>query len=323
MKILITGVTGFVGGYLLRLLGERKRDRPSLRIIATARRLELESELAQWADVYFPADLSEGGPPVSASVCIHAAGLADDRSTALDLHRANVVATRNLLDMLENCRLFVYISSASVYGLKDSPMHESEATAETALSEYGRSKWAAEQAVREICRQRGIAYVIVRPRAIYGVGDRVLLPRLMRLMRPPLLLIIGKGEAPISLTYIGHLATLVTAVVFNENPPKSDTFNVADGEVYRLRVVLAALYAAIHHTRPRVVCIPVWLVNAYLAINEALGRKGALSRQSLGYLTESCVLDCALARSTLDYAPSTTFFDHASTIGQAVVDGRW
>jgi nucleoside-diphosphate-sugar epimerase len=318
MKILITGVTGFVGGSLLRLLGETKRDRPSMQLIATARRSQLSAELARWADVYFPADLSEGCPPVSASVCIHAAGLADDRSTAMELHRANVVATRHLLEALQDCRLFVFISSASVYGFKDGPMRERDATGETASSEYGRSKWAAEQSVREICGRRGIACVILRPRAIYGVGDRVLLPRLLRLMRPPFLFMIGKGLAPVSLTHIGHLAELIMALVFAEHPPERDTFNVADSETYQLRAVLTSLYAAIHCEQPRAIRIPVRVVRVYLAILEALGRTGALSRQSLAYLTEPALLDCTLARDTLHYAPATTFADHVSTIGRDI-----
>jgi len=318
MKILITGVTGFVGGSLLRLFGEKKRDRPSMQVIATARRSQLGAELARWADVYFPADLSEGCPPVSADVCVHAAGLADDRSTARELHRANVVATHHLLDSLQDCRLFVHISSASVYDFKDGPMSEGDATGRTAPSEYGRSKWAAEQTVREICDRRGIAYVILRPRAIYGVGDRVLLPRLLQLMRPPFLFMIGKGLAPVSLTHIGHLAELIVALVLADHPPKPDVFNVADSAAYQVRVVLTSLYAAIHHEQPRVIRIPVRVARAYLAIHEVLGRTGALSRQSLAYLTEPALLDCTVARDTLHYAPATTFADHVSAIGHDV-----
>lgn len=314
MRVLITGVTGFVGGFMLRALGERKRGEPELHLIATARRRQLPPDLDRWADEFIDADLSDSLPPVDAAVCIHAAGLADDRSTALELQRANVVATRNLLVALRGCRVFIYVSSASVYGIKDGPLREEDAAAETALSDYGRSKWAAEQIVRETCNERGIAHFILRPRAIYGAGDRVLLPRLRRLMRPPLLLMLGDGDAPMSLTYIGHLAAVISGLGFGPKTPSGGTFNVADADVYRLKPVLTALYTAIHHAEPRVRRIPSWLAAGYAGFNEMLGLRGGLSRQSLGYLTQPCVLDCTRARTVLGYAPSTTFFDHVEEI---------
>jgi nucleoside-diphosphate-sugar epimerase len=312
MNVLITGATGFVGGQLLRYLSER----PGLRLIATGRRVELQPESASRASLYFSADLSNGCPPVSAEVCVHAAGLADDRSTASELHRHNVDGTRNLLDSLQNCRRFVFISSASVYGLRSDALRESDARAEIALSEYGRSKWAAEQMVREVCGRRGIAYAILRPRAIYGVGDRVLLPRLVRLMRPPFLLTVGPGLKPVSLTYIGHLAALVETLVLGEHPAESGTFNVADAETYHIRDVLAMLYEAIYGRQPRIVRIPVALLRAYVVVHELLGRTGALTRQSLTYLTEPCVLDCTAARNALGYTPDTTFASHVEAIAR-------
>ena len=121
MKVLVTGVTGFVGGFLLRQLAAIKRDR-SFAAIATARRPDFAAEATQWADEYLAADLSEHCSEIAADICIHAAGLADDRSSSADLQRANVDGTKNLLEALRDCRLFVYISSASVYGLKDGSM---------------------------------------------------------------------------------------------------------------------------------------------------------------------------------------------------------
>ncbi|HEY4642114.1 MAG TPA: NAD-dependent epimerase/dehydratase family protein [Thermoanaerobaculia bacterium] len=309
MNVLITGATGFVGGQLLRHLSEK----PDLRLIATGRSVCLQPESARRAGLYISADLSIGCPQVSADVCIHAAGLADDRSTASELQRHNVDATRNLLESLQNCRRFIFISSASVYGLQSDPLRESDATAESALSAYGRSKWAAEQVVAEVCKRRGIEYVILRPRAIYGVGDRVLLPRLVRLMRPPFLLTIGPGLKPISLTYVGHLAALVEMLVFAERV-ECGTFNVADSDAYQFRGVLAMLHEAIHGRPPRIVRIPIALLRAYVAVCELFGRTGALTRQSLLYVTEPCVLDCTAARNALGYAPDTTFMNHVEAI---------
>jgi nucleoside-diphosphate-sugar epimerase len=318
VRILISGATGFVGGHLVRHFATIKGTRPSLFLTATGRRPAISPELAGFADDYIAADLAVGCPPIAATVCVHAAGLADDRSTAPELHRANVDATRNLIEALQGCRLFVFISSASVYGPNSGALCEVDATADSAISDYGRSKWASEQTVREVCGRRAIPHVILRPRAVYGIGDRVLLPRLVRLVRPPWLFVIGGGAVALSLTYIGHLTSLVTTLVLREEPLCDDVFNVADAAVYPLQRVLSALYQAIHHKPPHIVHIPVALVELYLGLNELAGRKALLSRQSLGYLTQSCVLNCTRARDVLGYAPSTTLFDHIEAIGREV-----
>jgi nucleoside-diphosphate-sugar epimerase len=309
MRVLITGTTGFVGGHVLRRLDACRGAGATLHLVATARR-PLDPVISAAADDYVPADLAESMPSVLADVCVHAAGLADDRSPVQALRDANVAATRHVLESLRDCRLFILISSASVYGPAQRPLREEDATAATPQSDYGRTKWEAEECARAICRRRGIDCVVLRPRAIYGPGDRVLLPRLRRLMRPPWLLMAGNGEVPMSLTYIGHLAALVSSIVLSKLSPGSDVFNVSDAPVYQLRAVLSALYTATYHDSPRVFEIPTWILKGYVSAAEAVGRRGALTRQSLSYLTEPCLLDCTRARDRLGYSPSTSLFDH-------------
>jgi nucleoside-diphosphate-sugar epimerase len=314
MKILVTGASGFVGGQFVRRFTAMKQVHPDVQVIATSRRPAGALEEFRKGDVYFAADLSSECRPVEAAACIHAAGLADDRSSPRELRLANVTATRNLLNAIRECRLFIYISSASVYGLKDRPIREDDASEETAQSDYGRSKWEGEQAVREICERRRIPHLILRPRAIYGAGDRVLAPRLRRLMRPPFLFMIGEGNVSMSLTWIEHLAVVVMEAVFSESGPMTGTFNIADAATYRLREVLGALYTAMHGKAPRIATLPVKMIGWYVALNEALHVSGTLSRQSLAYLTEPCVLDCTRARDLIGYRPATTFFDHVQEI---------
>lgn len=313
MKVLITGCSGFVGRHVLRALSV-PAVRQHLHLVATGRQAGPDAEAAALADAYVPADLASGLAPVPASVCVHTAGLADDFSRPETLHVANVFATENLLRSLPDCRLFIFISSASVYGRCSAPLKEDDAIATSATSAYGRSKWLAEDVVRRECASRGIHAIILRPRAIYGAGDRVLLPRLRRLMRPPSLWLVGSGDAQMSLTYVGHLRSLIARLVSTPSAWCSGIFNVADPVTYRLGAVLEEAYQVLHGRAPVTRHIPIRAARGYIATARWLRLRSRLSEQALDYVTQDCVLDCTRAHDVLHYAPTGTFFDHSAEL---------
>src|SRR6218665_2924874 len=109
MNILVTGASGFIGGYVVVQLAKN----PSYSIIATGR--SYTSAFSAYSNVkYVQADLTQHFPNISCDVCIHSAGLADDKSTAKQFERNNVEATNRLLISLNGCKTFIHISSSSI-----------------------------------------------------------------------------------------------------------------------------------------------------------------------------------------------------------------
>jgi nucleoside-diphosphate-sugar epimerase len=106
-----------------------------------------------------------------ADVVVHAAG-ATRAPTHESLHESNVELTRATLDAatVAGVRRFVFISSQAAAGPAASLQQAvTEETVPAPIEAYGRSKLDAEELVRSTCE---IAYVIARPAAVYGPGDR-------------------------------------------------------------------------------------------------------------------------------------------------------
>jgi len=113
---------------------------------------------------------------------------------------------------------FIYISSIAVYGdgvgdrphgtvAEDAPLGPRDAG-----PRYGRSKRLAEDAVREEMA-RGLAAIILRPCVIYGEGDRLFLPSVIRYARKGYLPLVGAGGPPLAMVHARSVAQAVTGAL--------------------------------------------------------------------------------------------------------------
>ncbi len=172
MKVVITGITGFVGSSLARALAAEGVDlfgliRPS----ANLQPLAGLNVTCMEADVTIRESLD--GVFDWADWVIHAAGMLGQAGVPESAyHRLHVDGTNNVLaeiEKLENPPKVLYVSSPGVLG----PISGKPA-AETAVhnptNAYERSKSAAEMIVK-IYTDQGLPVVIARPEFIYGPGD--------------------------------------------------------------------------------------------------------------------------------------------------------
>lgn len=301
MKILITGASGFIGGKLVECLA---RDYTS-EITATSR--SETNRFSTYQNVeYVRLDLSQEIPEQICDVCIHCSGLADDQSSEEDFYVNNVKATQNLLNSLKDCKLFIFISSASVYDFSDGQMkHESDSEMRASLSNYGKSKLAAESLVKE---SEIPSIYILRPRAVYGPGDRLLLPRILRMIRMNRMVVPASAlSARASLTHIYNLCEVVNKSVL-QSKKGIHILNVADKVEYPLKSVFAEI---LHRKcgKRSFIPIPTSLLRFVVRMNSMLGRKSQLSIQALNYLTQHSVLSVEKAQKELDYVGVYNFYD--------------
>jgi dihydroflavonol-4-reductase len=175
MRALVTGATGFVGAAVARALVKAQWQ-----VRALARRGSDRSNLAG-----LPVDVCEGdlthseslGPALQDCMALfHVA--ADYRLGARDpeqLYRTNVEGTRAILTAARaaGVQRIVYTSSVATVGIPadGSPGTESTPVAlENMIGHYKRSKFLAEQVVRDAARE-GLPVVIVSPSTPVGPGD--------------------------------------------------------------------------------------------------------------------------------------------------------
>ena len=169
MKILITGASGFVGGALwrrARLAGHE--------VLALGRRQLSE---ADYHSVDLCAPLSCEFRP---DVVVHAAARSSPWGSRLEFERQNVLATRHVIDFCEHAgRPFLLHISTSTVMYDHS--HQFELDEETPLPAkpinlYAETKRRSEELVHAYSG----ASCIVRPRAVFGPGDTVVFPRILR-----------------------------------------------------------------------------------------------------------------------------------------------
>jgi UDP-glucose 4-epimerase len=195
---------------------------------------------------------------------VHLAGIAHVGPEIPDAiyDRVNHLATGALASAaaIAGVGKFVLMSStrAQAGAASDAPLTE---TAEPRPTDaYGRSKLAAEAAVRA----SGLSYTILRPALVYGPNPKGNLASLMRLAALPLPLPFGAFTNRRSLLALDNL---IAAVRFALEDPRSanETFLVADPDAPSLAELVALLRSGAGR-RPSLVPVPPALLAAFLAL---------------------------------------------------------
>jgi UDP-glucose 4-epimerase len=280
MRILVTGASGFVGRALVEdLAAQGHRVRAAMRQPADI--------FSRTVEVVAVSDLArplEWRPLLSdINAVVHLAGIAHITSgIAEDLYdRVNRAATAALAAAAARDRIerLVFVSSirAQAGPACDHPLTETDAP--HPVDAYGRSKLAAEEAIRGA----SLPFTILRPALIYGPGVKGNLADLVQLARSPWPLPFGALRnrrsllARSNLVAAIHLA-LVAPAMLNE------TYVVADLEPLTMAGIVAALREGLGRG-PRLIPVPPSLLALAL---EATGRAHLWDR-----IGGNCIVDPA------------------------------
>ena len=303
--IVITGITGFVGGALARALHGAGHTLTGL-ARPTADRSPLRDLPIQWhqGDVTDPQSLP--GLFEGAEWLVHAAGMLGQAGVPEETyHQLHVTGTRHILDAATaagSLGRILYVSSPGVLG----PINEPAAAAEThplaPSNPYERSKAAAESLACQYAAD-GLPVVIARPEFIYGPGDLHVLG-LFQAVRRGLFFYIGDGAATCHPTYIADAVNGMLLCLQNGRP----------GEIYHItgpRPVtfrqLGETIAATLSARPPWLRLPRGLAMSGAAILEKLGPLTGitppLSRTGVAFFSENRRFSWEKARQELGYMP--------------------
>ena len=218
MNVFVTGGTGFVGAHLVRALQERGDH-----VSCLVRRPELAERLG-WRDVRLVrGDLDDASALLQgcegAELVFHVAGKIIARN-ALEFMATNRDGTANVLEAAQEHGVtrFVLVSSLAAAG-PTSPGHPIDETRPPApVTDYGRSKLAAEVLVKAM----PFPWTIVRPPVVYGEWDRGTL-KVFQLARGPVAPVFGDGSQQLSMIHAADLARGLVA---------AGTSPAAQGRVY-------------------------------------------------------------------------------------------
>ena len=229
MKILITGASGFIGGFLVKEALDRGYETWA-GVRASSSRENLQDDRIREALTAQLADfVREHGPW---DYVIHNAGLTKTPDKR-NFYRVNAGNTLNFIEALAaaGCRpkKFLLMSSLSSYGPGDEktfrPLRlDDPQRPDTA---YGKSKLEAENCVRN---QSYFPYVILRPTGVYGPGEKDYFVEIQSI-QSGLDFAVGFIPQRITFIYVKDLATAAFLALEKEEIRNRHYF-VGDGDVY-------------------------------------------------------------------------------------------
>lgn len=239
MKIVVTGGAGFIGSHMCEALVQRGHSVVAIDALTThydiAQKELNVQDIKDKGVQFFKRDLAVDDISdllQDMEIIFHfAAEPGISISKDFDIYeRNNVVATRKLIEAvkdLKTLKLFVNISTSSVYGLYATGHEE---TAVAPASHYGVTKLAAEQLALSYFYSQKLPVTSIRPFSIYGERERPekIYPKLIASIIEDREIGIYEGsENHIrSYTYVGDLVNGLLLVMENIDKCIGQIFNL-------------------------------------------------------------------------------------------------
>lgn len=268
--VLLTGATGFTGGYVVELLLARGYDVTCLvresSDTTKLDRLGVRRTTGDLRDYDSIARALDG-----ADLLVNVASMAGERAGRI------VRACRE-----RGVSRALFFSSTSVFTALDSPVKK--------------RKIAAERTVRE----SGLDFTVLRPTMIYGTSaDRNLCRLVAYLARHRLIPVVGDGESLQQPVYVEDLARAVVRAV--ETPASVGQFyDIAGAEPLTYNEVIDTT-ARILNRRVTKIHLPVRLCAAVVVLSGRAGVRSPLSREQALRLNEDKAFSIEKARRELGY----------------------
>lgn len=309
-RALVTGATGGLGLGLVEALVEA-----GYRVRATGRDAAAKGRLeALGAEVVF-ADLGALG--MAERLCdgidavFHAAALSSPWGRPEVFRAINVTATERLLAAAREAGAssFVFVSSPSIYTRpKDQiGLTESDPPTDRPMNAYAATKAEAERLVLA-ANAPEFATVAIRPRAIVGPDDKVLLPRVLRLVARGRFPVMRRGAAMIELTDVRDAARAMLLADQRRERAAGRPFNISGGRPVSVRDLALQLGDALGKPLT-LVPVSVGVAMAAAAAMQAVCKilpgypEPPLTPYSVAALAWSQTFDLAQAREVLGYEP--------------------
>ncbi len=226
MRILVTGARGFIGTPLVQALLKK-----GYLVRATSRTSaeDLKDYECDTVEHYRfePGDdnpdyeglLEDVDVVIHLAAKVHAVSKSGNNES--DYNKINTIGTERLVNAASSngIRRFIFLSSIKVNGEQNIVDEEGEILAFNENDDphpqgaYAKSKLLAEDAIRKICRESEMDFVILRPTLVYGPGVRANFLSLLAVVNKNYPLPLASVKNKRSLVYVGNLVYAIALSV--------------------------------------------------------------------------------------------------------------
>ncbi|MCB1518401.1 MAG: NAD-dependent epimerase/dehydratase family protein [Hyphomicrobiaceae bacterium] len=262
-KVLVTGANGFVGSHVLSVCAKR-----NISAVAATRNGEYIGEAAGFASGNLDANTDWTEALSGVTHVVHLAGRAhvlDEKSSdpARAFETVNTLATANLAQQAKRAgvRQFVFLSSIAVY---PSGITRLDGTSlPDPQTDYGRSKWLAEKALRAL-ESETFTVTILRSPLVYGPGVPARFNQLLGLAGSGLPLPLGGVHNERTMIAAANLADAIVHVL-GRRGTGNRSYLVADDESFSTPELVRILRAPMKR-KASIVWAPPSLVEFALSL---------------------------------------------------------
>gem|GEM_PF-613556 len=326
MRIVLTGINGYIGSHLARRLLER-----GFSVIG----IDLNDSNIKWFNdqdkfSFLKYDITNSrihyGNIEDTDVLIHCAALIHRRSQDLsksNYFKVNTQGTINILAALNHKKLkqIIFLSTVSVYGEGNRSAPANENTSVSPVDFYGQSKAEAENYIMNYSQEKGINFTIFRLTPVYGKDFLMNLKKRVCLGNERLFFRIAKGNQKMSLCSVNNVIDVVTSSIGNE-ACFNEIFILSDRNNYQANEVIDAVKKILRRTKKRTYSIPLFLPEIILhCLSLAAPNAGKSLRYHFGKIATDCVYSGDKLRSkglATRWNLMNTLLDPAASI----VDGK-
>lgn len=309
MNILITGATGGLGQNACEIAHAQGHH-----VIAIGRNTNILAQLQTLGMQTVTRDLArsslDDGLFDGVDTVWHCAALSSPWGAYDDFYAINVRATQHIMEQAGRAGVpfVVHISTPSLYFdyQHHHNVHESYQPKQY-VNHYAHTKALAEQVVQQAVKSYpNTQYVMLRPRAIFGKYDTVLIPRLLNVIENKgFLPLPNAGRAVMDFTFVENV---VHAMFCATKPLTSgDVFNITNHEPMVLKDVLNQLFNTHLQLNFKIKSIPYpvlyHLAKALEWRAKWTHQEPMLTQYGVGALRFDMILDNHSAKQTLGYTP--------------------
>lgn len=255
MKISMIGGSGFVGTRLISILKNNNEielfnfdknqssDYPNITHIGDVRNQDQLKKQLKAAD----------------HIILLAAEHRDDVSPTSLYYDVNVEGMKNVLKAMDENHIkdIIFTSTVAVYGLNKENPDENHAV--DPFNHYGKSKWQAEQLLKNWYEKdpAGKSVTVIRPTVIFGENNRGNVYNLLHQIASGKFLMVGNGENKKSMAYVGNVASFIKHCVENKEEGYR-IYNYVDKPDLNMNELIIEVEKSLGKKLPSV-RIPYWL----------------------------------------------------------------